>query len=71
LSRFPTLTVSQNHLIDPITAGHTMPLRRPSVTRELRYHQPAASMAAIEHSLLALIRFRRYSFHTLPPSLNT
>jgi hypothetical protein len=64
LSHFPMLPVSQNHLIDPLTARHTMPFDYPSVSRELRHHEPAASMTAIERPLLALIRVCRHSsFH--------
>jgi hypothetical protein len=58
--RVPTLTVSHNHLIDPLTARYTMPFHRPSVSREFRHHQPAASMTAIERRLPPLIRFVRH-----------
>src|SRR5262245_66533008 len=66
LSRFSTFTVRQNHLIDPLTACHTMSFNHPNVSRELHYHEPATSMTAIECWRLTLTRFCRHcSFHTL------
>jgi hypothetical protein len=66
LLRFPMSTMSQDHLIDPVTAGHTMPFHRPRVGREFRHHESAAAMAAIDRPLPGLLRLcRRSSFHSL------